>query len=127
MARAEATKLRDTSNLEADASDERLGQLAIEDEMRSSCPAITPMSVIVRRTVSDVRDGLKPVHLSQFAWHERDGAGCQRADRSRRRSSARWVITIPMVTPRSTTPLAHGAELTATCWDGTVRQSSLAR
>ncbi|HAN48536.1 MAG: DNA gyrase subunit A [Nitrospira sp.] len=41
--------------------DERLGQIAIEDEMRSSYLDYA-MSVIVGRALPDVRDGLKPVH-----------------------------------------------------------------
>src|SRR4030065_1212886 len=43
--------------------DERLGQIAIEDEMRSSYLSYA-MSVIVGRALPDVRDGLKPVHRS---------------------------------------------------------------
>src|SRR2546428_2027176 len=41
--------------------DERLAQVAIEDEMRSSYLDYA-MSVIVGRALPDVRDGLKPVH-----------------------------------------------------------------
>src|SRR5712692_9900819 len=41
--------------------DERLTQIAIEDEMRSSY-LDDAMSVIVGRALPDVRDGLKPVH-----------------------------------------------------------------
>ena len=41
--------------------DERLGQIAIEDEMRASYLDYA-MSVIVGRALPDVRDGLKPVH-----------------------------------------------------------------
>ncbi|HSC56198.1 MAG TPA: DNA gyrase subunit A [Nitrospira sp.] len=41
--------------------DERLGQIAIEDEMRSSYLDYA-MSVIVGRALPDARDGLKPVH-----------------------------------------------------------------
>src|SRR6187401_884847 len=41
--------------------DERLGQIAIEDEMRASYLDYA-MSVIVSRALPDVRDGLKPVH-----------------------------------------------------------------
>src|ERR1044072_5662302 len=41
--------------------DERLGQIAIEDEMRSSYLDYA-MSVIVGRALPDVRDGFKPVH-----------------------------------------------------------------
>ncbi len=41
--------------------DERLSQIAIEDEMRSSYLSYA-MSVIVGRALPDVRDGLKPVH-----------------------------------------------------------------
>ncbi len=41
--------------------DERLSQIAIEDEMRSSYLDYA-MSVIVGRALPDVRDGLKPVH-----------------------------------------------------------------
>ncbi len=41
--------------------DERLTQIAIEDEMRSSYLSYA-MSVIVGRALPDVRDGLKPVH-----------------------------------------------------------------
>ena len=41
--------------------DERLGHIAIEDEMRSSYLDYA-MSVIVGRALPDVRDGLKPVH-----------------------------------------------------------------
>src|SRR6476660_4795929 len=41
--------------------DERLGQMAIEDELRSSYLDYA-MSVIVGRALPDVRDGLKPVH-----------------------------------------------------------------
>ena len=40
--------------------DERLGHIAIEDEMRSSYLSYA-MSVIVGRALPDVRDGLKPV------------------------------------------------------------------
>jgi DNA gyrase subunit A len=42
-------------------ADERLGQIAIEDEMRSSYLDYA-MSVIVGRALPDVRDGFKPVH-----------------------------------------------------------------
>ncbi|MBI5855124.1 MAG: DNA gyrase subunit A [Nitrospirae bacterium] len=42
-------------------TDERLTQIAIEDEMRSSYLDYA-MSVIVGRALPDVRDGLKPVH-----------------------------------------------------------------
>src|SRR5574338_858158 len=41
--------------------DERLGHIAIEDEMRSSYLDYA-MSVIVGRALPDVRDGFKPVH-----------------------------------------------------------------
>src|SRR4026209_1514258 len=41
--------------------DERLGQIAIEDEMRSSYRSYA-RSFIVGRALPDVRDGLKPVH-----------------------------------------------------------------
>src|SRR2546427_12569630 len=41
--------------------DERLVQVPIEDEMRSSYLDYA-MSVIVGRALPDVRDGLKPVH-----------------------------------------------------------------
>ena len=41
--------------------DERLGHIAIEDEMKSSYLDYA-MSVIVARALPDVRDGLKPVH-----------------------------------------------------------------
>jgi len=41
--------------------DERLGQIAIEDEMRASYLDYA-MSVIVGRALPDARDGLKPVH-----------------------------------------------------------------
>ena len=41
--------------------DERLGYIAIEDEMKSSYLDYA-MSVIVGRALPDVRDGLKPVH-----------------------------------------------------------------
>src|SRR5437660_12538650 len=41
--------------------DERLTNIAIEDEMRSSYLDYA-MSVIVGRALPDVRDGLKPVH-----------------------------------------------------------------
>ncbi len=41
--------------------DERLTQIAIEDEMRSSYLDYA-MSVIVGRALPDIRDGLKPVH-----------------------------------------------------------------
>ncbi|MBM4119840.1 MAG: DNA gyrase subunit A [Nitrospira sp.] len=41
--------------------DERLAQIAIEDEMRSSYLDYA-MSVIVGRALPDVRDGMKPVH-----------------------------------------------------------------
>src|SRR5438132_45022 len=41
--------------------DERLTQIAIEDEMRTSYLDYA-MSVIVGRALPDVRDGLKPVH-----------------------------------------------------------------
>src|SRR5438034_3036963 len=43
------------------AVDERLVQVPIEDEMRSSYLDYA-MSVIVSRALPDVRDGLKPVH-----------------------------------------------------------------
>lgn len=46
---------------ELDAPDERLGHIAIEDEMKSSYLDYA-MSVIVGRALPDVRDGLKPVH-----------------------------------------------------------------
>src|SRR6188474_2039272 len=50
--------------------DERLGQIAIEDEMRSSYLDYA-MSVIVGRALPDVRDGLKPVHRRiLFAMNE---------------------------------------------------------
>ena len=50
--------------------DERLIQIAIEDEMRSSYLDYA-MSVIVGRALPDVRDGLKPVHRRVlFAMHE---------------------------------------------------------
>ncbi|MEQ1654647.1 MAG: DNA gyrase subunit A [Nitrospira sp.] len=42
-------------------ADERLGYIAIEDEMKSSYLDYA-MSVIVGRALPDVRDGLKPVH-----------------------------------------------------------------
>ena len=42
-------------------ADERLGHIAIEDEMKSSYLDYA-MSVIVGRALPDVRDGLKPVH-----------------------------------------------------------------
>ncbi len=42
-------------------NDERLGQINIEEEMRSSYLDYA-MSVIVGRALPDVRDGLKPVH-----------------------------------------------------------------
>ena len=51
------------------AVDERLTQVAIEDEMRSSYLDYA-MSVIVGRALPDVRDGLKPVHRRIFVWHE---------------------------------------------------------
>jgi hypothetical protein len=54
--------------------DERLGQIAIEDEMRSSYLDYA-MSVIVGRALPDVRDGLKPVPPAHSARHERNGAG----------------------------------------------------
>src|SRR5512133_1972733 len=41
--------------------DERLGQIAIEDEMKASYLDYA-MSVIVGRALPDIRDGLKPVH-----------------------------------------------------------------
>ncbi len=51
-------------------SDERLGQIAIEDEMRSSYLDYA-MSVIVGRALPDVRDGLKPVHRRiLYGMHE---------------------------------------------------------
>ena len=50
--------------------DERLTQIAIEDEMRSSYLDYA-MSVIVGRALPDVRDGLKPVHRRVlYAMHE---------------------------------------------------------
>ena len=50
--------------------DERLGQIAIEDEMRSSYLDYA-MSVIVGRALPDVRDGFKPVHRRiLFAMNE---------------------------------------------------------
>ncbi len=50
--------------------DERLGQIAIEDEMKSSYLDYA-MSVIVGRALPDVRDGLKPVHRRiLFGMHE---------------------------------------------------------
>ena len=54
--------------------DERLGQIAIEDEMRSSYLSYA-MSVIVGRALPDVRDGLKPVHR-RVLWGMHD-AGMQ--------------------------------------------------
>ncbi len=51
-------------------TDERLGQIAIEDEMRSSYLDYA-MSVIVGRALPDVRDGLKPVHRRiLYGMHE---------------------------------------------------------
>src|SRR5947199_10305560 len=41
--------------------DQRLTQIAVEDEMRSSYMDYA-LSVIVGRALPDVRDGLKPVH-----------------------------------------------------------------
>jgi DNA gyrase subunit A len=50
--------------------DERLGYIAIEDEMKSSYLDYA-MSVIVGRALPDVRDGLKPVHRRiLFGMHE---------------------------------------------------------
>src|SRR2546427_1231511 len=50
--------------------DERLAQVAIEDEMRSSYLDYA-MSVIVGRALPDVRDGLKPVHRRiLYGMHE---------------------------------------------------------
>ncbi len=50
--------------------DERLGQIAIEDEMRSSYLDYA-MGVIVGRALPDVRDGFKPVHRRiLFAMNE---------------------------------------------------------
>src|SRR2546421_593143 len=50
--------------------DERLTQVAIEDEMRSSYLDYA-MSVIVGRALPDVRDGLKPVHRRiLYGMHE---------------------------------------------------------
>ncbi|MCA1958262.1 MAG: DNA topoisomerase 4 subunit A, partial [Nitrospira sp.] len=50
--------------------DERLGHIAIEDEMKSSYLDYA-MSVIVGRALPDVRDGLKPVHRRiLFGMHE---------------------------------------------------------
>ena len=51
--------------------DERLGHIAIEDEMRSSYLSYA-MSVIVGQALPDVRDGLKPVHRSAFGITHRD-------------------------------------------------------
>src|SRR2546425_7033706 len=51
--------------------DERLAQVAIEDEMRSSYLDYA-MSVIVGRALPDVRDGLKPAHRGiLYGMHER--------------------------------------------------------
>ncbi len=51
-------------------NDERMTQIAIEDEMRSSYMDYA-MSVIVGRALPDVRDGLKPVHRRiLYAMHE---------------------------------------------------------
>src|SRR5438128_497725 len=50
--------------------DERLAQVAIEDEMRSAYLDYA-MSVIVGRALPDVRDGLKPVHRRiLYGMHE---------------------------------------------------------
>ncbi len=50
--------------------DERMGHIAIEDEMKSSYLDYA-MSVIVGRALPDVRDGLKPVHRRiLFGMHE---------------------------------------------------------
>lgn len=50
--------------------DERIGHIAIEDEMKSSYLDYA-MSVIVGRALPDVRDGLKPVHRRiLFGMHE---------------------------------------------------------
>src|SRR6478736_8056222 len=57
-------------------NDERLGQIAIEQEMRSSYLSYA-MSVIVGRALPDVRDGLKPVHrrVLYAMWTDGNRAG----------------------------------------------------
>ena len=60
--------------------DERLGQIAIEDEMRSSYLDYA-MSVIVGRALPDVRDGLKPVHRRILYGMNEMGLGHNRAYR----------------------------------------------
>src|SRR5438445_4412089 len=54
--------------------DERLVQVNIEDEMRSSYLDYA-MSVIVGRALPDVRDGLKPVH--RRVLYEMQASGLQ--------------------------------------------------
>ena len=62
--------MTDTIHEEKMPPDERLGQIAIEDEMRSSYLDYA-MSVIVGRALPDVRDGFKPVHRRiLFAMNE---------------------------------------------------------
>jgi len=60
--------------------DERLGQIAIEDEMRSSYLDYA-MSVIVGRALPDVRDGLKPVHRRILHGMNEMGLAANRAYR----------------------------------------------
>ena len=60
--------------------DERLGQIAIEDEMRSSYLDYA-MSVIVGRALPDVRDGLKPVHRRILYGMNEMGLGHNRSYR----------------------------------------------
>src|SRR4026208_2397270 len=60
--------------------DERLGQIAIEDEMRSSYLSYA-MSVIVGRALPDVRDGLKPVHRRILHGMNKMGLASNRAYR----------------------------------------------
>src|SRR5438093_3642965 len=94
--------------------DERLAQVAIEDEMRSSYLDYA-MSVIVGRALPDVRDGLKPVHRRiLYGMHEM-GLVHNRAYRKSARSLARsWGTTTHTATRRSTTP-SCGWRRTSTC------------
>ncbi len=60
--------------------DERLGHIAIEDEMKSSYLDYA-MSVIVGRALPDVRDGLKPVHRRILFGMNEMGLASNRASR----------------------------------------------
>ena len=99
--------------------DERLGQIAIEDEMRASYLDYA-MSVIVGRALPDVRDGLKPVHRRILYRHERDGAraqpGLPQVGQDRRRDHGQLPSARRL--RRSTTPWCawRRTSTCAMCW-----------